>query len=64
MKIDAKTDWAVDQKLLMASQWNIVSECLEKALNNNIVPVANALGASASGAFTGFVTSFLIWSTP
>ena len=64
MKIDAKTDWATDQNALMESQWKVVSECMEKALNQNIIPTVPALGVATTGQFTGSVTSLLIWSKP
>ena len=64
MKIDAKTDWATDQNALMESQWKVVAECMEKALNQNIIPTVPALGVATTGQFTGSVTSLLIWSKP
>lgn len=64
MKIDAKTDWAIDRDALMESQWKVVAECMEKALNQNIIPTTTALGVAVSGQFSGSVTTLLIWSKP
>lgn len=61
-KIDSKTDWPIDPVALMEAQWNIVAECMEKALNRNIVPTESVLGTSVSGQFTGSVTTLLIWT--
>lgn len=63
-RIDSKNDWSTDKDVAMESQWKIVSECLEQALNQNIVPTSVAMGVSTAGQFDGVVSSFLIWSKP
>ena len=62
MRIDAKTDWSIDIDSFQSSQWNIVSECLEKAFNTNIVTPIPSSGSSSYGMFSGNISSFLVWS--
>jgi len=62
MRIDAKNDWSVDIESFQSAQWNIVSECLEKAFNTNIVTPLPSSGSSSYGMFSGNISSFLVWS--
>lgn len=62
MRIDAKTDWTIDIDSFQSAQWNIVSECLEKAFNTNIITPIPSSGSSSYGLFSGNISSFLVWS--
>ena len=62
-RINMKTDWSVDGEALQEQQWAIVSECLEMALNSNIIPVTVVSGVSPSGQFFGNITSHLFWAS-
>lgn len=61
-RIDAKTDWSTDENIFQEQQWKIVSECLERALNQNIVITLPSSGTATSGQFSGNISSFLMWS--